>query len=246
MKNSFSLFCGLFLLCISSLFAQDILSTKKPFGFPSKKYGLGIGNSTEFNGIRFNFADENVKVVNGLNFTLWVKTAKNMGCTVNGISMGTFPVGGTMQFLNLGILGVGGEHSVNGLTLTGFMAAGGYMNGVCVSGMFLSAGAEINGLAFGGLAAGTAGNINGIASSLVYLSAEESFNGLAFTPGFLISKTFSGVAVAGYANTQQMNGISIALVNRTNELRGIQLGLLNIAANNPKLLKRTPLINFHF
>ncbi|MEA1898416.1 MAG: hypothetical protein U9N53_12225, partial [Bacteroidota bacterium] len=55
------------LMGVPYLSAQDTLSNGKALNFPAKKYGISIGNSYEFTGIRINIADENVKIVNGLN-----------------------------------------------------------------------------------------------------------------------------------------------------------------------------------
>ena len=265
MKKSFLISIGILLMCSSSLYAQDTLLNRKSLCFPTKKYGISIGNSYKFTGLRINFADENVKIINGLNVTFWEKRAENQNAVVNGISVGVIPTVGTMGPINLGILGTGAANNLYGLTLGGFVVgAGGNIKGLCVSGLITMAGGDnsvisgivisgigigahkaINGLALGGFAVGTDGNINGIASSLTYISAGNNFKGLAVTAGYLNSEIFSGVAIAGYTNTTHMNGLSFALFNRTKDLHGAQLGLLNFAANNPKWLKLTPLINFH-
>ena len=33
--------------------------------------GVGFGNSSRFNGLRFNWSDSDLDEINGLNFTLW-------------------------------------------------------------------------------------------------------------------------------------------------------------------------------
>jgi len=38
---------------------------------PTKHYGLSIGNSKHFTGVRINWSERNVEKVTGLNFTLW-------------------------------------------------------------------------------------------------------------------------------------------------------------------------------
>lgn len=251
----------------SILHAQDTLLNRKSLCFPTKKYGICIGNSYEFNGIRINFADENVKIINGLNITFGFRKFKNENAVVNGISIGVMPVAGAMQPMNIGLIGVGtAKNNLNGFSIGGILVgSGGNINGLCLSGLATMADGDnseisglvisgigigvhkaINGLAFGGFAVGTDGNINGIASSLTYISAGNNFKGLAVTAGYLNSEIFSGAAIAGYTKTTQMNGLSFALFNRTKELHGVQLGLLNFAANNPKWLKLIPLINFHF
>lgn len=246
-----------------SLCAQDTLSNANMLNFPADKYGISIGNSYEFTGIRINFADKNVGRINGLNITLWRNTNEN--AIVNGISVGVIPTAGTLRFINVGLLGVGTAHDSYGLNLGGFVVgAGGNINGLSVSGLLtmadgdqsdisgiaisgigLGARKAINGLAIAGLVVGTDGDITGVASSLAYISSGRNFRGIGVTGGYLESDIFKGVALAGFANTNQMHGLSIALYNSTKELHGIQLGLLNYAGNNREWLRMLPFINLN-
>jgi len=262
-------FCILSVFLISGLCllsAQDTLSGSKALNFPFRKYGISIGNSKEFNGIRINFADKNVTRINGVNVTFWLKKYQNYSASVNGISIGVIPAAGSMQPINLGILGVGtSPNNLNGLSLGGvFIGSGGNINGlslsglviaadgdnskisgISISGLGLGAAKSVNGLAIGGIMVNSGGNINGLATSLVILNCDGNFKGVAVTPGYMKSGEHKGIVFAGYAKTNQMNGLSVALYNRTEELRGIQFGLLNFAGNNPKGLKMLPLVNMH-
>ncbi len=267
MKKSLALSIAIIVIVEFSLSAQDTLFNKKSLNFPTKKYGISLGNSYEFTGIRINFADENVKRINGLNVTFWFKFDGNEYAVVNGISVGVMPMAGKMGPVNLGILGtgtakdnvygltlggvfVGSSGSINGLTISGLvtMADGenSAISGITISGIGIGAHKAINGFALGGLAVGTDGEINGIASSLAYISAEEKIQGIAITPGYLKSGIFNGVALAGFTDTNQMNGLSIAIFNRTEDLHGVQLGLINCSKNNRKWSRVLPIINFHF
>lgn len=268
MKKSLMLIIAILLMVGFHLSAQNTSSNGKALNFPANKYGISIGNSYKFTGIRINFADENVKIVNGLNVTFWFKFAKNQNAVVNGISIGVIPTGGSMQYINLGLLGVGTSHNLNGVSFAGtVVGSGGNINGLSISGLITrAAGSQegegifsgiaisgigllangINGLAIGGLAVGTDGDINGVATSLAYIYCEKDFRGIAVTGGYLESEFFNGIAIAGYAKINQMNGISIALYNRTKELHGVQFGLLNYTENNPKGLRILPFINLHF
>ena len=266
MKKSFTLVIVILLMGELHISAQDTLTNGKALNFPTAKYGVSIGNSSEFNGIRINFADENVKRINGLNITFWLKHAKNEYAVVNGISLGVIPTAGTMQFVNLGLLGVGTDNNLNGVSVGGLVVGlGGNINGLSISGLItmadgdksvisgiaisgigIGANKAINGLALGGITVFTeGGDINGVASSLAWIYAEKNFRGLAVTVGYLGAEIFKGVAIAGYAKTDQMNGLSIALFNRTKELHGVQFGLINYAKNNPKALRILPFINLH-
>lgn len=265
MKKSLLLTAVILLMGEFHLFAQNTLSNGKALNFPARRYGISIGNSYEFTGIRINFADENVKIVHGLNVTFWLKAFKNENAVVKGISFGVTPVGGTMWPINLGVLGTGAAHNLFGLTLGGLiigstgnikglsvsglvtMADGdkSVISGVAISGIGIGANKTINGLVVGGFAVGTDGDINGVASSLTYISSGKNFQGIAATGGYLESYIFKGIAIAGYAKTNQMHGLSISFYNRTKELHGVQFGLMNYAENNPKGLRMLPFINLH-
>ena len=263
------------------LSAQEKFPNGKALNIPFRKYGLSIGNSYEFTGVRVNFADKDIKKINGLNVTFWINsfrfddTNNTFNAQINGISLGVINIGGTMQPVNIGILGTGAGHNLNGISLGGlFVGAGGNINGISISGLANETGGNINGInlnglwteaagisgiAFSGFALGAdkvngisfgslvvgSGEINGISSSLVYLDCYNDFRGIGVTPGYLKSKTFYGIGIAGYSNTNKMVGLSIALYNRTDELHGLQVGLLNYAGNNKKGLRKMPLINIH-
>jgi hypothetical protein len=264
------------IICLLSVFfingswllsAQDTLSNGKALNFPFKRYGISIGNSYEFNGIRINLVDKNVKRINGLNVTFWFKNHQKKISALNGINVGVFPYGGSMQPINLGILGVATEpKNLNGLSFGGLfvIGAGGNINGlslsgintgaegkeskisgIAISGLSIWAGKSINGLAIGGLGVWSLGDINGISSSLAYLSGKQNFRGIGATLGYLEAKTSKGLTFAGYTKTTQMYGLSIALFNRAEKLHGIQLGLLNYAGNNRKGLRMLPFVNLH-
>jgi hypothetical protein len=273
MKTTIRLFHWLpRIICILSVFlingwyklsAQDALYNGKALNFPFRKYGISIGNSIDFTGIRINLADKNVNKIYGLNITFWLNDCS----AVNGISIGVIPMAGSMQPINIGILGLGTDpNNLNGLSLCGLViGSGGSINGLSLSGLIImtdgeesrisgiamaglgiGSGKAINGLAIGGLGVWTNGDINGIASSLVYLSGKQNFRGIGATLGYLEAETFKGLAFAGCAKTNQMYGLSIALYNRTEKLHGIQFGLLNYAGNNRKGLRMLPFVNLHF
>ncbi len=251
---------------IHNLYAQDTLGNGKAFSLPSEKYGISFGNSYEFTGIRINLADENVREINGINITFWYKQAKNMNSEVNGLTLGILPACGSLQPVNLGLLGVGGAKNMYGLSITaGAAGAGGNIRGLALGGLFVWASGRnsdvsginvaglgvvgssaVNGIAFGGIAVGSDGDINGVTSSVAYITSGATYRGIGITAGYLDGKIFDGIAVAGYSETNQMNGLSIALFNNTKELHGVQVGLLNHAENNTSLFKWLPFVNLNF
>jgi hypothetical protein len=254
---------ALLLLSMFSLSAQDIVSNGKAFNFPFRKYGISLGNSYEFNGVRLNLADHNVKRINGLNITAWIKLFKNENAIVNGISAGVMPTAGILQPISLGVIGLGTSGQSNGLNVGGLIIGGdvnglslsgliimadgarGRISGIAMTGLAIGAKSEINGVALGGLIVGTDGNINGFAASTAYIGSKGIIRGFTITPGYLNASFYNGVTIAAYSRSTQMNGLSIAIFNYTKELKGIQLGLLNIAKNNPKGLRLLPVFNVH-
>jgi hypothetical protein len=230
------------------LYAQDTLSNGKALNFPTRKYGISIGNSYEFTGIRINFADENVKVINGLNVTFWLKRAKNQNAVVNGISVGVIPTGGTMQPINIGLLALGSANGLNGLSIGGtVVGSGGNINGLATGGIVVGSSGNINGLCVSGLgtmADGENSVISGIAVSGICVGAHKAINGLAIG-GLVVSngdingvatglayisagEVFRGLAVtAGYLKSDMFKGIAIASYARTNQMNGLSIALYN-------------------
>jgi hypothetical protein len=244
------------------LYAQDTLSNGKALNFPFRKYGISIGNSYEFNGLRINFSDRKVQKINGLNFALWTRFKRdyNNDEIVNGISVGVLTTAKRMQPVNLFLIGAISSQSLNGLSFGGIGLGSGNINGICGSGIFLRGGNvngvsfsgfvcyaynAFNGLSLGGLAVGTNGKINGVAASIAGIYCEKTINGIAITPGYLKSGATKGLTFAGYGNINRVHGLSIALFNNAKELHGIQIGILNYAGNNRKGLQLLPAFNLH-
>ena len=247
--------------------AQDISTNGKALNFPTPKYGISVGNSHEFTGVRMNWADEGVTELNGLNLTGWLKRYKNKQAVVNGISIGGIPTARSMQPINIGLLGVGSAPgNCNGLTLgAGVIGSAGNVNGLSVSGLYtgvdgtdssisgvsISAGAinvhkTMDGLALGGLAVVSDKDIHGVAATLLYLSCDDALRGVGVCPGYVQCEVYKGVSIAGYATTTKMHGVAVGLYNRAQELHGVQFGLMNYAGNNPKGFRMLPFINLHF
>ena len=69
-------------LPLISIFSQGL-------NIPAKHWGLSFGNSTRFDGIRFNLVDKDIEKINGINFNVWgAKDDSRQTGTVNGISIG--------------------------------------------------------------------------------------------------------------------------------------------------------------
>jgi len=241
----------------------------KAINIPFKKYGLSFGNSSEFNGIRINLADKDIKRINGLNVTFWARklkywsdNAQMQKSIVNGISTGIIPTCGTMNGINSGVLRVfamkemngvsfsvlnlNSKGNINGLSVSGLITQCDILSGFVVSGIAAAGTGGINGLALGGLIVSSdRSDINGVAATLGVLYCGNDFNGVGLSGVYLKSKIFRGVSITGYSDSYKMFGLSVALYNRTRELHGMQIGLLNYAGNNRKGLRYLPLVNIH-
>ncbi len=232
------------------VFAQDTFSNGKALNFPAKKYGISIGNSYEFTGIRFNLVDKNVRKVNGINITCLTKGHQDFYPKINGITLGITPVGSAMQPLNVGLINViATKGNLNGLTFGGiFEGADHNNNGLSIGGLLILGSGNINGLALSGFMTainGQESTVSGLAFAGGALYAKKAIKGIGITAGFINTDAFTGIAVAGFARTGQMKGLSVALYNRTDELHGVLFGLLNYAGNNSKGLRMLPFFNIH-
>lgn len=197
-----------------------------------KKAGICFGNSPVYTGFRFNFMNRKRRRTNGFDLVL-LNDEKLLG-TSNGISSG---VVANVQYQNNGIA-IGGlmnavDHE-NGIMLGSLYSAVNRLNGIGVGGAFVCD--TVNGLAIAPMALGkwvrdtVGGRINGVALSI-----------LATSTGKL-----NGVAIAAQNYSKEHKGLAIGAYNNTEKLKGIQIGLYNVALNNPKGLRRLPLVNMHF
>jgi hypothetical protein len=241
--------------------AQDTLSGRngKALNIPFRKYGLSIGNSKNFNGIRINIVDNAVQHVNGVNLTGWTNDyGKNE--VVNGLHLGIIPTARLSHAVTIGLFGTGVEHinglvygtvaigskTINGISLAGFVnSSAGNISGISMAGIGIFTHKSVNGIAVSVPIISAEGNINGLAIDVGYIQSKKTVRGMTVTAGYLNAAEYKGVAISGFSRTERMFGLSFALFNRTSELHGLQIGLLNYAGNNPKGLRMLPVLNLH-
>ena len=209
------------------------------FGIPSKRWGIGFGNSKRFTGIRFNFRDSGVERVDGINFTLWQPRDQERGAEVNGLSLGLIPGGGRMRGIQLGVLGVAATESMSGLSIgllgcgaggdmTGInfgglgCGAGGSVRGINIGLLGMGAGEELWGINIGGLGCGAGERVAGISIGLLGCGAGEEMVGVQFAGlGLGAGKRMAGLQIAGFG------------LGAGEELWGVSLA--GIAAGSPKV-----------
>ena len=224
------------LLALLSTVLLPILAFAKTDSLPAKYLSLGpkragicFGNSPVYTGFRFNGLNKNVRRLNGFDLALVNEDQKGAS---NGISAA---VGANTQAHNNG-LAIGGLVNAvdreNGIMLALLFNVGNRLNGVG-AGVFLACD-TVNGLAIGGEVGrrgeDTLGRINGVA-----LAVSGTITG-----------TMNGIAVSLENFSDKHRGLAIGAYNKTKRLKGMQIGLYNVALNNPKGLRRLPLINMHF
>jgi hypothetical protein len=177
--------------------------------------GICFGNSRKTNGLRINFDDKDVNLVNGINFS--------------GLSNPEI-----MNGLSLGVLASHGSF-FNGLIISGLVSTAEKINGVGIAALTISAD-TLNGLFFSlsgvsYLSGIEVEQINVLSLGLIAGAIAKNMNGASI-----------GIV---QNNIDNHSGIMIAIVNRSKNLHGFQFGLLNYAGNNRKLFRWLPIINFN-
>lgn len=218
MKRFYSLNKAKSTIILTVLILSVVASTmahSQGFGIPSKNWGIGFGNSSNFKGIRFNIQDSYVENISGINITFWQPKSKTMNdAVIQGISLGIIPGGGTLRGIQLGVLGVAADHEISGITvgLLG-MGSGGDIRGLNIGGLGIGAGGDIKGVNFAGLGVGTGGSLYGVTIAGLGAGAGENLAGFSFAIlGLGAGKNMTGVQIAGLGagagNT--LGGLTIA------------------------------------
>jgi hypothetical protein len=235
LQSALLLFGGLF-LCTMELPAQGL-------NIPSRHYGISIGNSTRFNGLRLNFRDKNIEVINGINITVW--TPRDMETTkgrVNGLAIGV-PIAassaqfngislaiagagaaGTTRGIHLAGVGVGAGVDVYGLNVAGIgVGAGGRIGGVTVAGIGIGGGGSLGGVHFAGIGIGSGQNVKGINLAGVGVGAGGDIAGLNIAGvGIGAGLSVKGLNVAGLGiGGLEVSGLSMAAYIRGEMVKGL-------------------------
>jgi hypothetical protein len=191
--------------------------------------GVSFGNSREWTGIRFNFQDQDVERVSGLNVTLWTPGKDGYGARkVEGIALGVSPASETMRGVSVGIAAVVTKRemigiqaatavvsngNIDGVTL-GLLAtvSNGNMRGINVGGLATVANGGIDGVGVGGLAVVSNGRARWVTGSLLAVVANGGIDGVSASGLATVSDgpvrgfAFSGLATVG----SDLQGITIS------------------------------------
>lgn len=225
-------------LLVSAIFVLlNSNSTAQSLDIPSSKWGLSIGNSKNFTGLRFNFRDHNVEKIVGINVTLW-RAYDNDWAEVQGISFGVVPQAGYLKGLQIGIGGVAAEKELSGISL-GILGAGagGDVSGVAIGGLGVGAGESLKGVFVGGLGVGSGGDVSGVMIGGLGAGAGGSMKGISIgLLGIGAGEDLYGLNIGGLGAGAGRNvaGISIGLlgIGAGNNMTGINVGGLGAGAGN--------------
>jgi len=199
-------------------------------GVPSSRWGIGFGNSPDFTGLRFNFRDNRVKSVTGINLTLWQPRDDNDDAVVTGLSFGPIPGGGTMRGLQIGLFGVAAMKSAYGVSLATLgMGAGEKLVGLNVAGLGLGAGGSLIGVNLSVLGFGAGKDIIGINIAGLGAGAGERMIGFNFAAlGLGAGRELSGINIAGLGlgAGDSLNGVSFGgLAAGAPKVRGLTMAI---------------------
>lgn len=235
--------------------AQDTLLVVNPSGrsldLGIAGYGLSLGNSLVWTGLRINLSDRDVRRVDGINITLW-RPGENPNAELNGLAFGVVaPVAGTIRGASVGLVAVVAERSLSGLAygtaavvtggeLAGFALGGagvvtGGLRGIALSPIAVVSRGNSYGAAVAGLGAVAEGNMHGLNAAGLGTVAQGNMVGINLSGlGTVAQRDMRGINAAGLATVSQgdMAGISVAgLANVAQEdMTGLNLGgLANVA-----------------
>lgn len=208
--------------------AQD--NSFHSLNLPTRKYGLSIGNSREFNGLRINFRDREVDRINGINLTLW-RGSQNKYAEVNGVSIGLFaPEAGYLRGVSIGGLAVAADKEILGLAVSlAATGSNGRIQGITLSGIAAGAGESVQGITIAGIAAGSGGNLRGITLAGIGAGSSGNISGITIAGiGTGSNGNIYGLTVAGIGagSGKNVTGVTIAGIGAGagGDLTGITIG----------------------
>ena len=187
-------------LVITAALALPVIGRAQSLDLTIHHTGLSIGDSRFVRGIRLNFRDRNLELVEGINATIWTPYEGGQG-VVKGLAVG-LPVTGAKRIegAGIGVFGLGAEQDFTGIGLAGFgVGAGRDLSGIVIGGFGVGSGGNITGLTIGGFGAGSGGNVKGITIGGFGAGAGGSLTGLQIG-GFGVGSggRVSGITIGGF------------------------------------------------
>ena len=140
------------LLALLSMAAMPVITTAQSLDLGIYNTGLSFGNSEYWNGLRFNYRDDQVRNIRGLNATAWFPMQPATG-NVTGLAIGLPATGAqNMKGLSFSVAGSATHRHLSGGQVAGLgLAAGSNMTGISVAGLGIGAGNNMTGISIAGL-----------------------------------------------------------------------------------------------
>ena len=174
-------------------------------------YGLSIGNSKQFTGLRINAVDRQVGRINGLNLTLWTP-GKNPDAVYNGMA--------------LGLIGTKGR-KINGIALSGIgVTASERLRGIAAGALGVGAG-SLSGIAGGLILVDVKESVRGVVIAGAWTGLSRQLDGVALSPGIAMAKNVRGVTIGGLfaGGGKSLTGLALSLGGfHSTRLHGVGIG----------------------
>lgn len=202
------------------LHAQDSTTTRRyrgpshwHVGITYHDYGVTVGNAARTNGLRLNFEDADLDVVNGVNVTIW-KPREPLTGTINGLALGVAGPGAEeINGIGIGVGGVVAERRARWITIGGLGAvSNGRLEGLAIGGLGTVANRDIVGIAIGGLGTVANHDLTGFAFGGLGTVANGNITGIAIAGlGTVANRDLTGIAIAGLGTVADGNVTGIAI-----------------------------------
>ena len=208
-----------------------------PLTIPAKQWGICVGNQPRFSGLRFNFFDNNIDKINGINITLWKPQDKFTTGAVNGLSLGLLPHAARLNGIQIGFLGAGAKQEINGITL-GLLGCGcgGDMTGINIGGLGIGSGGDLSGFNLGFLGAGAGNNVIGINIGGLGIGAGQNITGLNIGGlGVGAGEKLAGINIAGLGAGagKKLIGLTICGIGAgAPEVKGVAIAGIGLGGHN--------------
>jgi len=199
-------------------------------------FGLSIGNSARWAGLRINWRDRGVEAVHGLNVTLW-RPAANPDFDMNGVALGLFgPDAARIRGLALGLGGVTSGASLDGVAVAGLgVVSDGRITGLAVAGLGVVSRGDLVGVSFAGLGIVSNRDMTGVNVAGLGTVSQGSMTGINLAGlGLVAERDLTGINAAGLGTVAQGNmvGLNVAGLGlvASGDMFGLNVGGLGTVA----------------
>lgn len=225
------------LLAPATLSAQENERARVSEDGPRVRKVIAIGDVPRVNGLRLNYRDRDLELVNGINVTIWTPHDDSFEGSVRGLALGVpMTGGGDITGLSVALFGVGVSRDLRGATFAGIGGgAGDDVTGISVAGIGFGAGGDVGGITVGGIGVGAGGSSRGITIGGVGAAAGGDMRGLVAggigaaaggnARGLLVGGI--GAGVGGSVRGAVVGGIG---VGAGGSVRGLAVGGIGVGA----------------